>query len=276
MSEHATALQRLRILGIGMGPQHVTPEVSAALRGCDVVVVFDKSATDGAHAGRERDEQMGVRRRIAKDHGVPVVRVSDPPRDRRGPSESSGAQYRKAVADWHAARVERILAALRREAPEARTVAILAWGDSSLFDSLVRLAGRIEEQTGCTWDVLPGVSAPQVLAARHRVVLHRVGEPVHITTARKLFEDIEAGQRNLVVMLTLPHTLDDLASSPGLADWQLWWSANLGSEGEQSLSGRVREVVPRAKVARETARETDGWVMDMFLLRAPDSRGDVL
>ncbi|WP_420176187.1 SAM-dependent methyltransferase [Luteococcus sp. OSA5] len=276
MSAHGTALERLRILGIGMGPQHVTPEVSDALRECDAVVVFDKSATDGAHAGHDRDEQMAVRCRIAAEHGVPVVLVPDPPRDRRGPSQSTGHEYRRAVVDWHGARTERILAGLRAEAPAARQVAILAWGDSSLFDSLVRLAGRIEQQTGCDWNVLPGVSAPQVLAARHRVVLHRVGEPVHVTTARKLFDDIAAGQRNLVVMLTLPHTLDDLAARPELDDWQLWWSANLGSAGEQSLSGRVREVIGDAKVARETARETDGWVMDMFLLRAPDEHGNVL
>lgn len=263
----AGGVSRLLVLGIGMGPQHVTPEVSSALKACDRVVALDKSATPGAHAGESRDEQLAVRRAVADAHGVAMVVVPDPPRDR-----DASADYGGAVADWHAARVDRIAAALEGV---TGTVALLAWGDPSLYDSMIRLAARLADRLDCAWDVLPGISAPQLLAARHKVVLHRVGDPVHITTARRLSEALEGDQQNVLVMLTTPAVLDELETRPELAGWQVWWSANLGAAGERNVAGPLPGVAARAREARAAAKATDGWVMDLFLLRAPDERGGV-
>ena len=74
------------------------------------------------------------------------------------------------------------------------------------------------------YDVLPGISAPQLLAARHRIVLHEVGRPVHITTGRLLREAIDAGQDNIAVLLNARLDLADLEN------WQIWWGANLGTD----------------------------------------------
>jgi precorrin-6A synthase len=41
---------RVRILGVGMGPQHVTPEVAEALRSVDYVLAADKGS-DGDDDG---------------------------------------------------------------------------------------------------------------------------------------------------------------------------------------------------------------------------------
>lgn len=264
----ASGAGMLWVLGIGMGPQHVTPEVSAALADCELVVALDKSATPGAHAGQGIDEQLAVRRLVAVQHGVELVAVPDPPRERDPRLVAGTDAYRAAVAAWHEQRVERIASVLQaRRGPAA----LLAWGDPSLFDSMVRLAGELAGRLGWEWAVLPGISAPQLLAARHRVVLHRVGEPVHVTTARRLPAALAQGQTNLLVMLTTPGTLDELVARPELGGWQLWWSANLGAAGERSLHGTVAEVVPQARMAREQARQHDGWVMDLFLLRSPDA-----
>ena len=105
---------------------------------------------------------------------------------------------------------------------------------------------------------------PQVLAARHRMVLHPVADPVHVTTARRLRQDIAAGQRNLVVMLGGAPALE------GLDDWSIWWGANLGADSEELVAGRVAEVSRDLTAARERARASAGWVMDIALLRAPD------
>ena len=143
------------------------------------------------------------------------------------------------------------------------TCAFLVWGDPSLYDGTI----RIVRELGVDFDVLPGISAPQVLAARHGIVLHEVGQPVHVTTARRLRADVAAGQRNVVVMLTSGVDLD------GFEDWSIWWGANLGGAGERLVSGRVRDVVGSITEAREAAKAEAGWVMDLFLLRAPVSVG---
>ena len=112
------------------------------------------------------------------------------------------------------------------------------------------------------YDVLPGISAPQLLAARHRIVLHPVGRPVHITTGRRLAEAVDDGQDNIVAMLN-----SELADLTGLADWTIWWGANLGAAGERLVSGRVGDVVDEIVAARSAAKADAGWVMDIFLVR---------
>jgi precorrin-6A synthase len=240
---------KVRILGVGMGAHHMTPEVAEALRGCDYVLAAEKSADDGL---------LAVRRSIASAYDVELVAVPDPERDRDDPED-----YGRAVTHWHEARVagfERIL----RE--RGGTAAFLVWGDPSLYDSTIRILDRLAERLPIEYDVLPGIGAPQLLAARHRIVLHPVGRPVHITTARRLREDVAAGQTNLCVMLTRDL---DLA---GLDDWSIWWGANLGTGSEELVAGRVREVAGRLQEARDRARQAAGWVMDVYLLRAPEER----
>ncbi|MDH2416022.1 precorrin-6A synthase (deacetylating) [Nocardioides sp. CER19] len=242
---------RVRILGIGMGPQHVTREVAEALRDADYVLAAEKA---------EDDQLLAVRRRIAADAGVPVVAVPDPRRDRA--DVDAMGDYRRAVGDWHDARVAAYEAVL---AERGGTAAMLVWGDASLYDSSIRIVSAIASRgvVDLEWDVLPGISAPQLLAARHRLVLNDVGRPVHVTTGRRLQEEIAAGLDNVVVMLNR-HL--DLA---GCEDWDIWWGANLGGVGEELVAGRVGDVLPAIEAARERAKAAAGWLMDLYLVRRP-------
>nr|WP_272917817.1 SAM-dependent methyltransferase [Nocardioides flavescens] len=230
----------VRVVGIGMGPQHVTPEAAAALRASAYVVAAVK---------REDDPLLAVRREVAAAHGLPVVEVRDPERDRDDP-----ADYGAAVREWHAARAAAWGAEI---AAREGDPAFLVWGDPALYDSTIRVVSGL----GLPVEVVAGVSAPQLLAARHGIVLHEVGAPVHVTTERRLSADVEAGQRNLVVMLTSGAPL------AGLDDWSIWWGANLGAPSERLAAGRVGDLDPAA--LREEVRAEAGWVMDLFLLRAP-------
>ena len=240
---------RVRVLGIGMGPQHLTAEVSDALRSVDYILAAEK---------REDDGLLAARRSIAESFGVELVAVADPRRDRDKP-----ADYERAVRDWHAARVDAYESILRSR---GGTAAFLVWGDPSLYDSTLRVVEALAARLRIDYDALPGISAPQLLAARHRIVLHGVGQPVHVTTARRLRDDLAAGQENLVVMLG---GRPSGAEFDGLEDWSIWWGANLGLESEELVAGRVGDVLPALLAARDRVRAHDGWVMDIYLLRAP-------
>lgn len=124
------------------------------------------------------------------------------------------------MADWHEARAARYAAVLRER---GGTAAFLVWGDPSLYDSTIRIVERVRDLgVPLEFDVLPGISAPQLLAARHRIVLHEIGRPVHVTTGRRLQEAVAAGLDNIVAMLNPPPERLDLT---GLDDWTLWWGA---------------------------------------------------
>jgi precorrin-6A synthase len=206
---------------------------------------------------RDGDALLAIRREIAGAFGVPVVAVPDPARDRE-PIGDGG--YVGAVAGWHAARVaayERVLA------ERQGTAAFLVWGDPAFYDSTIRIVEAIAERgtVEVEYDVVPGISALQLLAARHRIVLHDIGQPLHVTTARRLPEAVAAGQDNIAVMLGGEPVLD------GLGAWSIWWGANLGATGEELVAGRVGDVADEISRARARARDAAGWVMDAYLLR---------
>ncbi|HRL50556.1 MAG TPA: precorrin-6A synthase (deacetylating) [Propioniciclava sp.] len=239
----------IRIVGFGMGPQHVTPEAAAALAASDYVIAARKS---------DDDALLAIREAVAAPFGLEVVEVRDPERDRNNP-----ADYPQAVKAWHAARIAAYAAVLRERGGSA---AFLVWGDPSLYDSVVRIVTALARELGVDFEVVPGVSAPQLLAARHKIVLHRVGGPVHITTGRHLAEAVASGQTNIVIMLLSAVELT------GLEDWQVWWGANLGTPTEELVAGTVADVEPAIQAARARAKDAAGWVMDLALLRAPEAQ----
>jgi precorrin-6A synthase len=206
-----------------------------------------------AASKRDDDGLLALRREVCEEYGLPLVVVPDPARD-RDPVGDGG--YVTAVADWHHERV-----AAYREVIEERggTAGFLVWGDPALYDSTIRIVRELDP----TYEVYAGISAPQLLAARHRIVLHEVGQPVLITTQRRLASAVAEGASNVVVMLTSGF------SEEGIEEGLIWWGANLGTPSERLVSGVVREVASEIRAAREAAKAQAGWVMDLFLVRLP-------
>ncbi|RYB94459.1 precorrin-6A synthase (deacetylating) [Nocardioides oleivorans] len=241
---------RVRIIGIGCHPEQLTLEARSAIESCDYVIAADKG---------QDDPLLALRRSICSSAGVELVAVPDPSRDRSSGLDEAG--YDGAVLDWHDAR-----AAAYSSVISARpgTVGFLVWGDPAFYDSTIRVVDRL----GLEYDVLPGVSAISLLAARHRLVLHEVGRPVLVTTGRRLAAEVEAGHDNLVVMLD-----GRLQASELPDDWDIWWGANLGSPHEELVSGRLADVVGEITASRSRAKDADGWVMDTYLLRRASPAG---
>lgn len=256
-------LRRVRVIGIGMGdPRHVTLEAVEALRTVDVFLVADKG---------ERVADLVAARQAVCDAHIPAdrryrfVEVTDP---RRGPdAERDSAAYDQGVRDWHTARVDAYAAAIAGLAPHEETVGFLVWGDPAFYDSTIRVVDALAGRFDFEHDVLPGVSAPQLLAARHRVPLNRIGAPIHVTTGRRLLEEYDPCLGDVVVML------DGHLACRGLVDrhpdLELLWGAYLGSPDELLVRGRLGDVVDEVVRVRTEARQRHGWVMDTYLLRHP-------
>lgn len=243
-------VSRVRIVGIGCHPGHLTGEARDAIAGCDYVIAADKGADDPL---------LALRRAICEDLGVELVAVPDPERDRDATLD--GAGYDGAVLDWHDARAASYASVI---ASRPGTVGFLVWGDPAFYDSTIRVVDRLE----VAYDVLPGVSALSLLAARHRVVLHEVGRPVLVTTGRRLADEVAAGHDNLVVMLD-----GRIRAATLEGEWDIWWGANLGGPHEELVAGRLASVLDEIRAARARAKVADGWVMDTYLLRRRNSQG---
>lgn len=253
-------MPRVLVVGIGPGgPDQLTVEAVRALNEVDVFVVADKGRGGGGSAGA--DDLVRLREEVCRRHvsgAYRMVEVPDPERDR------SPVSYGAAVRAWHQARAERYEQVLLEQVADGEVVGFLVWGDPALYDSTLRVLDQVRARgrVGVSTEVVPGVSSIALLAARHRIVLNRVGAPVVVTTGRLLPEAVAAGHTDLVVMLDGALTCAELTD-----DWQIWWGANLGTAGEELVSGRLADVLPAIRAARGRARRARGWVMDTYLLR---------
>ena len=152
--------------------------------------------------------------------------------------------------------------AIERELGDDGVGAFLAWGDPSLYDSTLRILDAVAQRVEIDYDVVPGITAIQALTARHRIPLNDIGEPVLITTGRRLAADGLAG--SAVVMLD-----GDCAFRTCPPATRIWWGAYLGTADELLVSGTVGEVGEHIAKMRAEARTRHGWIMDTYLLRAP-------
>ncbi|MCJ2064629.1 precorrin-6A synthase (deacetylating) [Methylobacterium sp. J-088] len=252
--------RQIRVIGIGTGdPEHLTLQAVRALADVDAVFVLDKRA--------ETADLVEIRRRICAAHiRTPhrFVTVDDPPRERRP------ADYGSTVAAWHAARAERLEAAFAAHLGAGQVGAILAWGDPTLYDSILRILDRIavNGRIALTQTVIPGLSSVQVLAARHGVPLNGIGGSVLITTGRRLAAGWPADAESVVVMLDGDPTFGHLDP-----DLTIHWGAYLGSPDEILIAGRLGSVGDAIRRVRAEARDRHGWIMDIYLLRRDEADG---
>jgi len=244
-------MRSIHVIGIGVGdPDFVTGQAIRALN--DTQVFF---AADKGEARRDLVElRREVCRRFITEPGYRFVELADPVRADTG-------DYRAAVADWHTARARLWAEAIASELEPDGVGAFLAWGDPSLYDSTLRILDEVARHVELTYDVIPGVTAVQVLTARHRIPLNDVGEPVLITTGRQLRANGLSG--SAVVMLD-----GDCAFLECAPQTRIWWGAYLGSPDELLVAGTVGEVGSRIAELRAQARSRHGWIMDTYLLRA--------
>ncbi len=239
----------LTLIGIGTGnPEHLTLQAIRALNAADLILIPRK--------GPAKEDLADLRRQICAEvltNPATLAEFDLPSRDPAIPD------YRARVEAWHDA----IAAAWSREIaarPAASNVALLVWGDPSLYDSTLRIAARL----GLPTTVIPGITSLQTLAAAHAIPLNEIGAPFLVTTGRQLRDHgWPACADTLVVMLDGDCAFQTLPPQ-GIT---IHWTAFAGMPQELSLSGPLAETGPQIIATRDEARARHGWIMDIYLLR---------
>ncbi|MGE3369321.1 MAG: precorrin-6A synthase (deacetylating) [Rhizobiaceae bacterium] len=246
------------ILLIGMGPGHpdqITLQAIEAMRSANVFFIPAK--------GEEKAELAKTRLAMLERHlgGRPFRAVGYAMPERN----EAIADYGERVSAWHAAIGGIFSRLFREELGEDGRGAFLVWGDPSLYDSTIRIldAVRAAGEVAFTHEVIPGVTSVQALAAAHGIALNTIGNPVHITTARRLKEGFPDNADSVVVMLDSGTAFAEL----GLDDLDIFWGAYLGTEDEILVSGTLEDVSSDIQRIRAEARAKKGWMFDTYLLR---------
>ncbi len=249
-------MRKLYVVGIGVGdPDHLTVQAIDALRKTDVFFLPGK----GEGKAELRTLRLDICRKFARPGGYRIVDV-DIPQRRQRPSD-----YLAAVDDWHDEIARRYEAALLTALREDERGALLVWGDPSLYDSTLRLLAQIKTRDSTLeYEVIPGISSVQVLAARHGIALNRIGAPVLLTPARRIADGVlPADVDDVVVVLDGEQTFSRFDGE----EFDIYWGAYLGTPDEILIAGKLADVAEEIRSAREQARSRKGWVMDIYLLR---------
>ena len=240
---------QLSLIGIGTGnPDHLTGEARRAIASADLFLIPRKA--DKSDLADLRTQIIDTVRDDAR-----VAPFDMPVRDDSLP-------YLDRVEAWHD-EIARIWTATMAQHPGAQHVALLVWGDPSLYDSTLRIAARLDPAPQVR--VIAGITSVQALTAAHAIPLNTVNGPVTISTGRRLRDHgWPAGCETLVVMRDGTCAFQDLDGDA----FAIWWGAYLGRPEQILAHGRLGDVCDDIIARRAAARAAHGWIMDTYLLRA--------
>lgn len=251
-------MKQLLVIGIGAGnPDYITMQAVKALNRVDVFFLMDK--------GQSKDKLIDLRRDICEryitDPAYRFVEAHSPERER------GDVDYTTSVDDLNRARQQTFERLINDHLSDGQCGGFLVWGDPALYDSTVRILQAILASGNCAFEfeVIPGITCVQALAAQHKVPLNTIGHSIEITTGRRLAAGQVSDTDSLVVML------DAEDSYLRVSDQQtrIYWGAYLGTPDEILISGKLAEVADEIARVRKAARAEHGWIMDTYLLRKP-------
>lgn len=242
----------LTLIGIGTGnPEHLTLQAIRAINEQDLILIPRK--------GEGKADLANLRRAICDEvltnEGTKIVEFDLPVRD------EATADYWQRVDDWHDA-IALAWQDAMQQAAEADKVALLVWGDPSLYDSTLRIASRLDPAP--VMHVIPGITSLQALTAAHAIPINEIGAPFLVTTGRRLRDEgWPEGVDTLAVMLDGDCAFQTLQPE-GL---HIWWGGYVGMREEIIRAGRLADVCEEIIETRAKARADHGWIMDIYVLR---------
>ena len=251
-------MKKLLVIGIGAGnPDYITMQAVKALNLVDVFFLMDK--------GQSKDKLIDLRREICEryitDCEYRFVEAHSPERER------GDVDYKTSVEALNLAKQMTFERLINEEMTDEQCAGFLVWGDPALYDSTLRILQAILASGRCVFEfeVIPGITSVQALAARHKVPLNRIGRSIEITTGRRLAAGQVSDADSLVVMLDAEDSYHQVADQ----ETQIYWGAYLGTPDEILISGKLKEVADEIERVRKAARLANGWIMDTYLLRKP-------
>ncbi|QOT74068.1 precorrin-6A synthase (deacetylating) [Sphingobium fuliginis] len=238
------------LIGIGTGnPDHLTRAAVKAMNDADLILLPRK--------GDAKSDLIDLRRAICAELLTQAVKIVEFDMPRR----ADRTDYVGAVLDWHDAIAALWMEQVARHLPEGGRLALLVWGDPSLYDSSLRIAGRLP---GAKVRVIPGITSVQALTAAHGICLNDLADPVLITTGRRLSERGWPGCADSLVVMLDGHCAFQTLPPEGL---DIWWGAYLGLPQERLARGPLAMRGAEIASCRAALRQEHGWIMDIYLLR---------
>lgn len=175
------------------------------------------------------------------------------------PERKKTGAYEEEVRRWRESKAQVLKEVLQRETE--KEAGFLVWGDPSLYDGHIEIFKKLQKELNFSLEVIPGISAFQILSAKHQISLTEIAGTLTFTTPRGL-KRLKSIDHHVVVFLDNYESYKNFAFS-GL---KIYWGANLGSSEEVLLAGNLREVLSKLITLRRNLRKEKGFIMETYLL----------
>jgi len=249
-------MKKVLLIGIGAGhPDHLTIQAVKALNTVDVFFFLDK--------GEVKSDLANFRKficeRFIEGRTYRFVEAVSPVRD------AKAADYAAGVRAWHDDKATIVGRMIAEELADGQVGAFLVWGDPSLYDSTIRVIEDVlrSGRVAFAYEVIPGITSVQALAAQHKIALNTIGGPIQITTGRRIKDGFPEGADTAVVMLDDGSGLQAIGGD----DLEIHWGAYLGTSDEILIAGKLSDQAEEIARVREQARARKGWIMDTYVLK---------
>ncbi|HCC68576.1 MAG TPA: precorrin-6A synthase (deacetylating) [Nitrospiraceae bacterium] len=257
-------MKKIYLIGIGPGDSdYLTVQAINTMKKVNVFFLLEKEGGKNEELIKIREE---ILIRYLSEGTYRIVTAKIPERKKGGKTYEV---YKEKVETWRQQKAEIIAQLIKNEMEDGEIGAFLIWGDPALYDGHLEilqhiLKGRI---INFEYEVIPGITSVQVLTAKHKIPLNRIGESIVITTGRRLKECLPAEISNTVVLLdtysAFKHFKDE--------DLDIYWGGYLGSKDEILLSGKLKDVIDDLKKTISETKKKKGWLMDTYILRRSES-----
>ncbi|MDP2279254.1 MAG: precorrin-6A synthase (deacetylating) [Nitrospirota bacterium] len=254
-------MKKIYLIGIGTGnPDYLTVQAINTMKKTDVFFLLEKEGKRGSEDFVRARKEILERYLDNKKYRVVIAKI--PKRKKHCKS------YSEEIEEWRHETAVVIAGLIKNEMKEGESAALLVWGDPSLYDGHLEMLQHILKKgtINFEYEVIPGISSIQILAARHKISLNRIGETIIITTARHLKECQPEEIKNMVVFLDSHCAFQQLQDE----DIEIYWGGYLGSEDEIIISGKLKDIKENLKKIMMESRKKKGWIMDTYILRRPE------
>lgn len=251
-------MRTILIIGIGAGnPDYLTVQAIEAMNRAEVFFMPDK----GEEKAGLNEIRLGMLARFVRNPMYRLVDFKIPAR-----RQAATPAYKESVDEWRGKLEAAYQRLFTEDLPDGGIGAFLVWGDPTLYDGTLRI---VEEMRNSGYaleiEVIPGISSVQALAAQHRVTLNRVGEPITITTGRRVGEGEADELSSFIAMLDNHQVFQRFGG-----ETEIFWGAYLGTADEILVSGKVVDVAEEIGRVRTEAQARHGWIMDTYMIRKPE------
>ncbi len=243
-------LKKLYLLGIGPGdPKYLTQEAKELIERLSLFLVPQKVG-----AKEELTEKRtSLLKRIKGSTHYEIIYLPFPEREK-------GSNYRESVKEWRLKKAQILKNALLKI--DTEEAGFLIWGDPTIYDGHIDILKIIESELTIEWEVIPGLSSFQVLAAKGKLSLTELSTPLSFHTPRTL-RKLKHIEHPVVVFLDNYETFNLFKKEP----LQILWGAYVGTEDEVYVKGPLIDKAEEIKKARKNYKEKKGYLMEIYLLK---------